>query len=433
MKRILKCWIAVLIVLVAATKARADEVTDWNQTMLRAGLVAGTTPLAMTRVSAIVQASVFDAVNGIDRRYTPIFVAPAGPAGASRRAAAVQAAYIALGKLYPLQQTTFDARRMVSLAVIAGEESNASISRGTVWGETVANLIWTWRLGDGIGITTPSWLGNTAPGQWRQTPNAPAPGISPPGAGYPQFFNMTPWAMVSAAQFLASIPPALTSARYARDFDEVRRMGSFSSTARTPDQTIFSLFWNSATVSYLWNHVALSLIDDRSRDGDEHGKDREEDWNRGHHNSNRLLEHARVLGELNVAMADAAIGCWTTKYTYNFWRPITAIRETTTDTAWSPLFTTPAHPSYTSGHSCASAAGAAVLADEFGERTHFTMESDQMLGVTRSFHSFSAALEEVKNARVFAGIHFRFDCEEGQALGEAVAHYVLDNKFQRVH
>jgi PAP2 superfamily protein len=424
MKRISTCWIALLIVLVATTKARADEVTDWNQILLRVGLLAGTTPLGMTRNAALVQSAVFDAVNGIDRRYTPIHVDPAGPKGASRRAAAVQAAYVMLSKLYPTQQGILDTRRKIAMAVIAFHEKD-DIAAGTTWGDKVATDIWTWRLADGFAVTTPTWPGNTAPGQWRPTPNAPGTGTSPNGAGYPQFFNMTTWSLSPPS--LAPAPPALTDGRYARDFDEVKKMGSFSSTARTPDQTIFSLFWNSATVSYLWNTVALSLID-----GDERDDDGQKDWKRGHHNSNTLLENARVLGELNVAMADAAIGCYSTKYTYNVWRPITAIRETS-DPAWTPLFTTPAHPSYTSGHSCNSAAAAAVLADEFGEKTHFTVNSDLMLGVTRSFRSFSAALEEVGNARIFAGIHFRFDCEEGQKLGEAVAAYVLESKFQRVH
>lgn len=432
MKRIASCWIAVLIVLVASTKAQADEVTDWNQTMLRAGLVAGTSPPVMTRVAALVQSAMFDAVNGIrPARYTPIRVAADGPEGASRRAAAVQAAYVMLSKLYPTQQATLDARRKVAMAVIAYRETGTSILAGTTWGEKVANDIWTWRLNDGFTTDPPTWAGNNNPGQWRPTPNAPAPGTSSNGVLYPQFFNMTTWS--ASPPLLASGSPLLTSTRYAKDFDEVRRMGSFSSTARTPDQTIFSLFWHYTTATYLWNSVALSLIDAGNRDGEERGQDRVGDWNRGHHNRNELVENARVFGELGVTMADAAIACWTSKYTYNFWRPITAIRETTTETAWTPLFATPAFPEYPSGHSCVSGAAGAVLADEFGNKTHFNMDSDSMIGVTRSFHTFSAALEEVQNARIFAGIHFRFATKDGQALGAAVAQYVLDTKFQRLH
>jgi hypothetical protein len=158
-------------------------------------------------------------------------------------------------------------------------------------------------------------------------------------------------------------PPALTSAQYAKDFNESKLMGRQTSAARTADQT------------------------------------------------------------------------------YNFWRPITAIRETaddgnpatTPDPTWTPLFATPAHPDYTSGHSCVSGAATAILAHEFGDHTRFDVTSDLMIGVTRSFHSFTDALEEVKNARVFAGIHFRTACDDGANLGKAVAEYVLEHKFQRVH
>jgi hypothetical protein len=172
----------VAIGLFAAT-AHADEVTDWNQAMLRASLVAGSTPLAMSRISAIVQASVFDAVNGIERRYSPIHVPATGPASASRRAAVVQAAYVALVNVYPAQLSTFDTRRTVSLASIAADESGAAIASGIAWGESVANLIWAWRLTDGIADTTPSWPGNTTIGQWRPDARTLKRNLQKPGSG----------------------------------------------------------------------------------------------------------------------------------------------------------------------------------------------------------------------------------------------------------
>lgn len=426
--------LGVLIAGSVAATAQADEVTDWNQTMLRSGLLAGSSALVMSRVAAIVQASVFDAVNGIDRKYTPIHVTPAGPAGASRRAAAVQAAYIALIRLFPAQQTTLDARRKVAMAVI-GVDNGADVPGGVAWGASVANQIVDWRLTDGTGTTSPTWPGNTALGQWRPTPNAPAAGTSANGAGYPQYaVGTTTWAIASASQFRPAAPPALDSPRYAQDFNETKTMGSFSSTARTPDQTIASLFWATGTASYLWNHVALSLIEAKT-DNDDH----EGESHRGGRNS--LLNNARILAELDVAMADAALGCWDAKYAYNYWRPITAIRETaddgnaatTPDTAWTPLFATPAHPEYPSGHSCVSGAAAAILASEFGEKTRFRMENDLMIGVTRPFKTFSSALEEVKDARIFSGIHFRTATEVGTALGASVADYILDHAFQRTH
>jgi len=171
--------IVALAVLVSAAHVRADEVTDWNQTLFRSAVVAGTSPLNMNRVAALVQAAVFDAINGIDRRYTPIHVTPNAPAGASRRAAAVQAAYVMIGRHYGTgglftsnQQGVLDARRTVALAVIGEDESSAAIASGVAWGQFVANEIWTWRSTDGFTLDPPIYAGGQAIGQWRPTPNA---------------------------------------------------------------------------------------------------------------------------------------------------------------------------------------------------------------------------------------------------------------------
>jgi len=433
-----------------ASPAAADSIRDWNETMLRAGLVASMSPQNMSRAAAIVQVAVFDAVNGVDRRYTPVHAdPPASCAGASREAAAAQAAYVALSKLYgaggvftPNQQVTFDARRTVSLATIAARESAASISRGITCGQAVAEVIWEWRLTDGFSLAPPTFAGSATAGQWRQTPNAPYPGLSSPMAGYPQYVTMVPWALQSPSQFRPAGPPALDSDQYARDFKEVKTLGSQTSAARTPDQTIYAWFWASATPMFLWNTVALSLIDDRSReDGDapDRGDDRQRDGGGTDRRHRTLLHNARMLALLNVAMADALIGCWDAKYAFNFWRPITAIREADPsnskirgDAGWTPLFATPPHPDYPSGHSCISSAATTVLSDEFGARTRFSMTSDGLLGVSRSFRSFPAALEEVKNARIVAGIHFRTACDDGTVLGSAVARHVLATQAQRV-
>jgi hypothetical protein len=309
-----------IVVTILLVPLRADEITDWNQTLFRAALVGGTTPLVITRVAAIVQAAVFDAVNGIDRRYAPIHVPPAGPAGASREAAAVKAAYATLVQLYPAQKGTLDATYAVSLAAIGARESSASIASGIGWGQAVADDILSWRSTDGFTPAPPPFLGGTGVGMWRPTPPAFAPGAGP------QFAQMTPWVINAPGQFRPAGPPALMSARYAADFNETRTVGRVSSSTRTPDQTIFAWVWASGTASYLWNNVALSLIDrpsgESDNDGDREGRDR-------HHPS--TLENARLLALLNLAIADAAIGCWDAKYTYVFWRPVTAIPLAATD------------------------------------------------------------------------------------------------------
>jgi hypothetical protein len=412
------CLVAAAFVSIFTGTLRADEVSDWNRNMFKAGLAATppTTPLVMSRVAAIVQASVFDAVNGIERRYAPIHVDFAAPSGASVRAAAVQAAYASLVRLYPAQTSTFDAERAASLAGIssgAAAEHSESIARGIEWGQTVADAIWAWRSTDGFTPAPPPFLGGPAIGEWRPTPPAFASGAGP------QFAYMTPWVIASPSQFRPGGPPALNSAKYTEVFDETKMMGSLTSPSRTADETLFSLFWNASTASYYWDQVALEL---------------------GAERHTTLSENARLLGLVNVAMADAAIGCWEAKYHYVFWRPVTAIPlaasdgnpDTAADPSWMPLFATPAHPEYPSGHSCVSSAAAAVLEDYFGDRA-FSVTSDVMVGVTRFFTSFSDALDEVKDARVFAGIHFRTACDDGQTLGTDVAAYVLGHSFQALN
>jgi hypothetical protein len=429
-----------IVVLVSGnSEVRGNEITDWNEMLFRASVNASASPLNMTRNAALVEAAVFDAVNGIEKRYTSIHVDPAGPADGSPRAAAVQAAYVILVKLYgaggvftPNQQPTLDARRTTSLNDIAATESPAAVASGITWGQTVADAIWAWRSTDGFTTAPPTWTGSTALGQWRPTPNAPYPGTSTNGVGYPQYSSMVPWVIESPSQFRPAGPPALTSTQYARDFNETKTLGSLTSTTRTPDQTDAAWFWQIGTASYLWNHAALSLIQKRNADND--------DPQSPHAARDRLLEDARLFASLDVAMADAAIGCWDAKYAYNFWRPITAIRETaddhngltTPDPSFTPLFSTPAHPDYPSGHSCVSGAAVRVLESEFGPQTPFDMQTDLLVGVTRSFHGFAEALAEMKDARVNAGIHFRTATEDGTILGLAVGQYVLEHKFQRI-
>ena len=402
-------------VLALAASVHADEVTDWNKILFDAARVPpATSPLVITRTAAIVHAAVFDAVNGIERRYTPIHVAPAAERGASVRAAAVQAAYASLIRLYPAQVSTFDAKRTAAMsAIVRGSEGEdiVPIARGVEWGQAVADAIWAWRGTDGFAPAPPAFLGGGAAGQWRPTPPGFAAGAAP------QFAYMTPWSIQSPSQFRPAAPPALARNRYTADFTETKTMGSAGSLARSADQTLACLFWNMSTASFLWNHVAITLSERRHL---------------------TLSANARLFALVNLAAADGAIACWDAKYTYAFWRPVTAIplaatdgnADTSADPNWLPLVGTPAHPEYPSGHSTVSSAAVAVLADYFGDRTSFGVISDMMPGVVRSFSSFSAALEEVAEARIFAGIHFRSACAEGRACGAAVGGYVIENSLR---
>ncbi len=385
----------------------ADEIHDWNQVMLQALLTAPVTPSpAAPRVAAIVQAAVFDAVNGIGRRYDPIFVQPGAPPSASERAAAVQAAYATLVKLFPAQQAKFDQQRTTSLAAIT--DSTNAVQRGLSWGQTVADQILAWRSQDGFSNTLPAYLGGTQPGQWRPTPPALAPGLDP------QLATTAPWVLRTPSQFRPAGPAALTSDQYTADFDEVARMGIATGSARTADQTEFATFWQAGNPPDYWDQVALSLAAQKNFS---------------------FIDTARLLALVNLGMADAIIGCWDAKYTYSFWRPITAIQladsdgndATAANPAWTPLIVTPPFPEYPSAHSCVSGAAGEILSRVFGEEVSFNVVSNAVPGVTRSFHSFTAALQEVMNARVYGGIHFRTSCVDGTALGITVADYVIDH------
>jgi membrane-associated phospholipid phosphatase len=227
---------------------------------------------------------------------------------------------------------------------------------------------------------------------------------------------VTPFALTRGDQFRPDGPPEVTSAAYAAEFNEVKRLGSASSTERTAEQSEIARFWADGSGSYTppghWNQIATGLAATEGLSGP---------------------ASARLLAELNVALADAAIAAWDAKYTYDFWRPVTAIRladtdgnaATVADPDWLPLLTTPNHPDYVAGHATFSAAAAAILTDAFGEQA-FSATSVTLPGVTRSFDGFADAAAEAGQSRTYAGIHFPSAVEDGLALGQAVGDWVLD-------
>jgi hypothetical protein len=403
-----------LVLMLGTTQVKADVVTDWNKIAEQTILTAGSNPFVSSRSLAIVQVSVFDSVNGIERRYQPIRVEPNALPGASRRAAAIQAAYVALLHLYPAQEAFLTEEREAALKAITSEaatENSVSIARGIEWGQAVADEIFLWRSTDGFTPAPPPYTGGMLPGQWRPTP----PGLAP-GAGV-QFSYMTPWAMSSPSQFRAAGPLTLTSTQYAADVNEVKDVGRLISMTRTADQTEIARFWNGNT-PVGWNRIALSVseVSDLS-----------------------LSENSRLFALLNVAMADAVIACWETKYYYSFWRPITAIRladtdgnpGTTEDPSWTPLLTTPGHPDYLSGHATVSRSALSVLTAYFNDETEFSTTTEILPGVTRSYSSFTQAVDEAFNARIYGGIHFRTACRDGQSMGAQVGDLVLATVAQR--
>jgi hypothetical protein len=407
--------VAMLVTNGVSLSARAsDQVLDWIQITNDTAISSASNPLVTARLLSLVSASVFDAVNGIDPRYQSILVRPNAPRHSSARAAAIQAAYSILVKAYPALTASLTTRRDASIAALATENMR-SIQAGVTWGQFVADTVWSLRSTDGFAPPPPPFVGvlgivgsPAAIGVWRPTPT-----LNAPGAG-PQFATMTPWVLRRASQFRPVPPNALASAEYAADYNETKTMGAYNSASRTPDQTELALFWAGNTPLY-WNRIAAQISAERSL---------------------TFTENAHLFALLNITMTDAVIACWDAKYRYVYWRPITAIRAgdtdgnaaTDPDPAWVPWLDffptgTPAHPEYPSGHSTVSGSAAAILTSVFGDDTPFTVTSDVRQG-TRAFPSFSSAVAEIADARVFGGIHYRTSCIRGNALGQAVAAYV---------
>ena len=384
----------------------ADEVTDWNNHMLSSILTGQVGAAPASRVTATVQSAVYDAVNGVYRQYTPIHVAPAAPAGASARAAAVQAAYGVLIKQFPNQQVSLNQKRDASLAALDEDGDGVlgqSVQRGVAWGQQVADAIWTWRSTDGFLPPPPPFFGSGGIGEWRPTPPAFLPGA------LPQLAYTAPFVIDSVANFVPPGPNPVGTPGYEADLAEVEMMGRANSPLRSADETLLSRFWAGNTPGF-WNRTATAVAE---------------------RNGLSLLEKSRLLAAMNAAVADAVFSCWNSKYEHLFWRPVTVLQLT--DPTWSPLLTTPNHPEYPSGHSSQSGAAAGVLAAFFGDATEFSIISETTPGVTRYFTSFMAAAEEAGDSRIFGGIHLRKSCTDGKALGIEVAEYVLQNAFQRVH
>jgi hypothetical protein len=393
--------ITITILITLSSPARADVVTDWNQTTLATQTAepGGIRTPPASRALAMVHAAIHDSLNAIDRRYGIYAVDVQAPAGTSPEAAVATAAHRVLVSLYPNQQVSLGLALTASLLAIPNGTSKTD---GMALGEAVANAILALRSGDGSSTNVP----------YAQTP---APGVfqpMPPPATFVGWGNVTPFTLVSGSQFRAEGPHDLSSTEYAADFNEVKSLGRLTSTTRTADQTEAAHFWAENSQIH-WNNIARSLTLAKG---------------------NGLWENARLFALLNLAFADAAIACFDSKYSYNFWRPIAAIPaadtdgndDTIADPTWVPLRPTPGHPDYTSQHSAIGGAAAEVLALFFGEdKVSFSFTTSTAPGgVMRSYESFSQAAKENMMSRIWLGFHTRTACRHGLNQGSQVAHWV---------
>jgi hypothetical protein len=389
----------------------AELVLVWNDLTLRAIRYANVPPPIAVRQQAIVHLAMFDALNGFERRYSPYLVTNVAPDNCSREASLSTAAHHTLRTLFPKSADLLDSHLRAVLGTIP---DTVAKTNGILWGQWVAAQYLTLRQFDGAGQSAGYSYDDKA-GAWKKTP----PNYDKPLL--PGWSHLKPFAIGSAAHFRAAPPPALTNSDWATQFNYVKRVGATNSTARTPQQREIALFWadgpGTETPPGHWNKIAQQLARQKAYD---------------------LLDAARLFAALNTAMADAAIVCWHTKYTYNFWRPITAIRagdlddnpQTEADPNWTPLLITPPFPEHTSGHSTFSGAAAAVLAGLSGsDEFQFVTSSDGLPGVVRRFRRFSEAAHEAGVSRVYGGIHFPAANEQGLESGRKIGEYVARALF----
>jgi hypothetical protein len=391
--------------------AQQSAVVDWYQIGFTTANAVAQPGAPQTRSLAIVAVSINDAVNAVTREFPRYASTLAPPVGASPVAAAIGAAYRSLTQLYPAQAAPLASSFLQSVAKyqISGSDP------GLVFGASVADDILAMRSTDGFAQAQfPYTAPNAgAPGVWQPTP----PGFLP--AALPGLGAVRPWVLNSGAQFRPDEGPDLTSRRYAEDFNEIKDIGALTSTTRTAEQTNIAKFWLT-TPNAIWGsvlgQVAIGLELDES-------------------------ETARDFALMSMAGSDAAIACWDTKYTFNFWRPIDAIRRaaeddnpaTAPDFGWLPLATTPNFPEFTSGHTTVSSAMATVLRLLFDDDpgVPLTVMSATNPGFVRHWDSFSQGVKEVTDARVYAGIHFRHSDEVGVKMGEQVGRFVFHHTLRR--
>jgi PAP2 superfamily len=401
----------------AATTESADVVVDWNKNAQTAIIgTANQGPTVAYLHLAMVQGAVYDAVNAIEGGYEPYLglkpPATAGPDD-SAPAAVATAAHDVLVALFPGQKAALDTELGASLYAIPDGSAKAG---GIEVGGAAAAAMLAARAGDGRFPSIPFTVTQgREPGEWRSTSTNPVTG-APVVEPAPWVGEVRPFLIPSAAALRTDGPNALTSAAYAADFNEVKRLGSLNSTVRTPDQTDAALFWQ-ANGAGLFNAIFRQLADTQHLD---------------------IAEAARMFAMTDMAGADGAIGCWKDKYYWKFWRPITAIRQadndgnpaTQADQTWTPLFTTPPFPEHPSGHTCISGAVVETLQDFFGTDKIAFGTFSGFSNSSRSFERFSDAIKEIIDARVWAGIHFRTADVQGAVLGKKVARYLREHYFQ---
>jgi len=385
-----------------------DVVMEWNQQAVALTLAPASAlaPVQQTRVMAIFQLAVHDAVNGITGEYETYLSPSSAPANATPEAAAIAAAHHALKNLFPGNDMVLDDRYLTSLAANGLSPADPGIE----YGRSAAAAILSLRANDHSAQAQFDYNapGAGTPGVWVRLNNAPAL--------LPGFGNVTPFVLRSASQFRPEPPPALDSEQYAKDYNEIKEIGKLAGSSRSAEQSQIALFWRASPTA-IWNNVLTQVVPT---------------WDLN------LSDKSRLFALFYLAAVDASIACWEAKYTYNFWRPQPAIRGgdldgndvTAGDATWLPFVATPPHPEYPSGHTTNSSAMAKILISEFGD-SHGAPITVTLSGITRRWNTFSEAVQEVIDARVYSGIHFRNSDEAGARMGRQIAQFVSKHALRK--
>jgi hypothetical protein len=402
-------------VLFGSAATRADVVLDWNT--IAVNTAASQSPFAQARYGAIVQLAVFEAVNAITGEYQPYLGTIKASPDASAEAAAVEAAYQVLSTYFPASQATLDADRKNSLASIP--DGQAKID-GIATGDAAAAALIALRANDGSSPAQFKVPGPPVPGDWQATSSCPIVNGVASGVAF-QWQNVTPFGIPNAADFLLRPPPALTSNEYAKAYNEVMTVGSLNSTERPQDRANVALYYAASSPTQVFNQAAGQVAQQQGRS---------------------LSENARALALINMAMSDSLVASFLNKYHFNFWRPETAIHagdtdgnsKTVGDPSWAPFVVTPCFPSYPSNHGSAGNAAAAVLRRIYGEDGHsITLTNPAVPTITLQYSSFKQITDDISDARVYGGIHFRTDQVAGKQLGRAVGKTVYKRNLRSVH
>lgn len=396
------CWHHSLIAAAATVLAPtcfADAILEWNEVALAEVVAAGQAPPDGARTMAMVHVAMFDAVNAIERRYAPYAFQSRVSAGASPEAAAAAAAHTVLVKLFPERQSQLATAYNTALSQVPDGNSKTA---GIALGEQVGADCLTMRTNDGTGAPN-AYRPVTTPGKYIVT-------TLPVGG---EWANVKPWFMKEQSQFRPAPPPALASALWARDYNEIKSVGARQSSTRTPEQTEAARFWTIVGPAS-WNPIVRALATRRRA---------------------TLVANARLFALANMAASDAFIAVFDAKYTYQFWRPVTAIRNgdtdgndaTAIDAKWMPLVETPMHPEYPCAHCITASAVATVLEAEFGIEAFepIAMTSATAPGVTHRWTSAADYVTEVNNARVWGGLHYRTSTEVGTTMGRNIGALAL--------